>query len=246
MKSGIFVQGGLSMPNAQELDKSKEELTGHFIEEVKVKKRIHELEQKMESVAMILGTKKGDAYAANKGGKEGGGMQTKLLAEEIDECNGQMREFKTQLDNSNTKMISLQRRRDQFLGEWRQAGHKDLAVELLGHILKENIILVENLEFQRKEQKAELQLRLKEMQLSKLSEQLKYRDDVIGNARKKLGNEGAADIDDPRIIQVEELVAQTSSFLPPINNNGSIGKASGALIKQLLEGLTHESKTKPT
>ena len=95
------------MPNAQELDKSKEELTGHFIEEVKVKKRIHELEQKMESVAMILGTKKGDAYAANKGGKEGGGMQTKLLAEEIDECNGQMREFKTQLDNCNTKTISL-------------------------------------------------------------------------------------------------------------------------------------------
>jgi len=108
------------LPNAQELDKSKEELTGHFIEEVKVKKRIHELEQKMESVAMILGTKKGEAQAVNKAGKEGGGsMQAKLLAEEIDECNGQMRELKTQLDNSNTKIISLQRRRDQFLGEWR-------------------------------------------------------------------------------------------------------------------------------
>lgn len=42
------------MPNQQELDKSKEELTSHFIEEVKVKKRIYEIEQKMESVAMIL------------------------------------------------------------------------------------------------------------------------------------------------------------------------------------------------
>lgn len=38
------VQGGLSMPNQQELDKSKEELTTHFIDEVKVKKRIHEIE----------------------------------------------------------------------------------------------------------------------------------------------------------------------------------------------------------
>ena len=74
-------------------------------------------------------------------------MQLKLINEEIDESNTQMREFKTQLDNSNTKLISLQKRRDQFLGEWRSIGHKDLAIELLGHILKENIILVENLEF---------------------------------------------------------------------------------------------------
>ena len=118
-------------------------------------------------------------------------------------------------------------------------------MELLGHILKENIILVENLEFQRKEQKVELQLKLKEMQLSKLSEQLKIRDDVIGNAKKKLGEGAAEIIDDPRMIQVEELVSQTTSILPPINNNGSIGKASGALIKQLLDGLTHEPKTKP-
>jgi hypothetical protein len=92
------------------------------------------------------------------------------------------------------------------LGEWRNAGHKDLAIELLGHILKENIILVENLEFQRKEQKVELQLKLKEMQLSKLSEQLKIRDDVIISAKKKLGGE-ALEIDDPRMIQVEELVS---------------------------------------
>jgi hypothetical protein len=48
-------------------------------------------------------------------------------------------------------MISLMKRRDQFPGEWKQAGQKELASELLGHILKENIILVENLEFQRKE-----------------------------------------------------------------------------------------------
>jgi len=53
-------------------------------------------------------------------------------------------------------MISLQKRRDQFPNEWKNAGHKELASELLGHIMKENIILVENLEFQRKEQKAEL------------------------------------------------------------------------------------------
>ena len=46
--------------NVGELEKSKDELTSHFIEEVKVKKRIHELEQKMESGAMSILTKKNE------------------------------------------------------------------------------------------------------------------------------------------------------------------------------------------
>ena len=43
-----------------ELEKSKEDLNSHFIEEVKTKKRIHELEQKMESAALSLMTKKNE------------------------------------------------------------------------------------------------------------------------------------------------------------------------------------------
>ena len=52
--------------------------------------------------------------------------------------------------------------------------------------MRENIILVENLEFQRKEQKAELQLKIKEMQLNRLSEQIRLRDEMIGVAKRKL------------------------------------------------------------
>lgn len=117
-------------------------------------------------------------------------MQTKVIQEEIDETNQQIRDLKVHLDNSNTKMISLVKRRDAYPGEWRSAGHKDLAVELLGHILKENIILVENLEFQRKEQKADLQLKIKDMQVNKLSEQIKIRDEMITVAKKKLSSTG--------------------------------------------------------
>lgn len=65
-------------------------------------------------------------------------------------------------------------------------------------------------------------------------------------AKKKLINEGVTEtIDDPRLVQVDELVNNTTSILPPINN-GSLGKASGALIKQLLDNLTGEGKTKPS
>jgi hypothetical protein len=45
------------------------------------------------------------------------------------------------------------------------------------------------------------------------------------------------------MIQVEELV-NTTSILPPITNN-SLGKASGALIKQLLDNLNGDPKSKP-
>jgi hypothetical protein len=43
------------------------------------------------------------------------------------------------------------------------------------------------------------------MQLSKLSEQIKIRDEMIVNARRRLQNE-AGEIDDPRVIVVEDLV----------------------------------------
>jgi hypothetical protein len=43
------------------------------------------------------------------------------------------------------------------------------------------------------------------MQLNKLSEQLKIRDEMISIAKRKLHNE-ASEIDDPRLIQADELV----------------------------------------
>lgn len=43
-----------------ELDKSKEDLTNHFIEEVRLKKRIFELEQKMESANMNTNSKRNE------------------------------------------------------------------------------------------------------------------------------------------------------------------------------------------
>lgn len=69
-----------------ELERSKAELTTHFIEEVKVKKRIHELEQKMESAAMSILTKKNEIQSVIKDkGKDS--LQAKLINEEIDETN---------------------------------------------------------------------------------------------------------------------------------------------------------------
>lgn len=48
-------------------------------------------------------------------------------------------------------MSSLIKKRESFVNEWKSAGLKDLGQEVLNHILRENTILVENMEFTRKE-----------------------------------------------------------------------------------------------
>jgi hypothetical protein len=53
-------------------------------------------------------------------------------------------------------MMSLLKKRENLSNEWKAAGIKDMGYEVLNHILRENTILVENLEFTRKEQKTDL------------------------------------------------------------------------------------------
>ena len=65
-------------------------------------------------------------------------------------------------------MMGLLKKRESLANEWKAAGIKDIGLEVLNHILRENTILVENLEFTRKEQKTDLQLKLKDIQLNKL------------------------------------------------------------------------------
>jgi hypothetical protein len=48
-------------------------------------------------------------------------------------------------------MMILLKRREGFPSEWKSVGHRELAMELLNHIMRENIILVENMEFSRKD-----------------------------------------------------------------------------------------------
>ena len=67
-------------------------------------------------------------------------------------------------------MGQLLKRRENFPNEWKNGGIKEFGGEILNHILRENIILVENLEFTRKEQKTDLQLKLKDVQLNRLQE----------------------------------------------------------------------------
>ena len=55
------------------------------------------------------------------------------------------------MENMNHKMMGLLRKRESFPHEWKASGVRDLGIEVLNHIMRENTVLVENLEFTRKE-----------------------------------------------------------------------------------------------
>ena len=77
------------------------------------------------------------------------------------------------------------------------------------------------------------------MQFNKLHEQIRIRDEMLGQARKRFKVEGLEfDLDDPRLLQLDEMINQQSIF-PPINNS-SYGKATNNLIKSLLNNVIGE------
>lgn len=185
----------------------------------------------------ILSKKNELAQIIREKGKDN--IQVKIINEEIEETNNQISELKKVLDSTNQKVMILLKRRENFASEWKSSGLKEIQLDLLNHIVRENTILVENMEFSRKEQKADLQLKIKEMQFSKLQEQIKIRDEMLNQAKRRYKVEGFEfDIDDPRLVQLEELMSQGSIF-PPIQNT-SYGKATGNMIKSLLNNITSE------
>jgi hypothetical protein len=264
LKSNIASNGGPSpnnmLPpisrepafNAEQLERLKDELNTHFAEEIKAKKRVHELEQKMETGALSVIAKKNELaqIIREKGSGAKDSIQVKIINEEVEETQNQIAELKKNLDSTNQRVAQLLKRREQFSQEWKQSGAKEIALEVLNHVMRENTILVENMEFSRREQKADLQIKIKEMQFSKLQEQIKVRDEMLAQARRRYKVEGLEyDIEDPRMIQIEELMQQSSLF-PPISN-ATYGKATGNMIKSLLSNISgatgnSEEKKAPT
>lgn len=76
--------------------------------------------------------------------------------------------MKLSLEGCLNKLTQYLKRREGFAAEWRSNGISGIGLDVLTHIMRENTILVESLEYTRKEQKADLMLKLKEIQFAKL------------------------------------------------------------------------------
>ena len=59
-------------------------------------------------------------------------------------------------------MKGLLRKREGFTSEWKLIGLKDLQLEVLNHILREKTVLLENMDYKRKEKKEETHSKARE------------------------------------------------------------------------------------
>ena len=109
----------------------------------------------METAALSIVSKRNElSQLIKEKGKDN--IQVKIINEEIEESNNQIKELKNLFEQTNQKVIMLLKRRENFSNDWKNGGMRDIQLEVLNHIMRENTILVENMEFSRKEQKADL------------------------------------------------------------------------------------------
>lgn len=72
--------------------------------------------------------------------------------------------------------------------------------------------------------KAEIRLKVKDIQLSKLQEQLHLRDDLLNIARRAMNdNQNTQNLSDNRIMTIEQILYDSKHLFEPLNsgkNNG--------------------------
>ena len=89
-------------------------------------------------------------------------------------------------------------------------------MEVLLHMMNEQIASIESIDQKRKEKKSENDLKVKELQLTRLQEQIMYRDKLLENARNTFEQEQlqSEQLEDPRIMSLEDMMADESLFPP--------------------------------
>lgn len=90
--------------------------------------------------------------------------------------------------------------------------HKDgklhaMHLEILQLMMKESIQIVENIETNTKYQKEEIKLKIKDVQLNKLREQIMFRDELLEEARHLLKSAGNSNqLQNNRILPLEDIM----------------------------------------
>jgi hypothetical protein len=116
-------------------------------------------------------------------------------------------------------MSNLRAKRENFPKLWEDAGLSRVGITMLELQMKQHVLIIGNIDKDSQANRANLQLQAREQVLQRMQEQIKIRDNLLQNAKRHF-NENAVDIDldDPKLVDIEEIIKINSS-LPPINNN---------------------------
>ena len=88
--------------------------------------------------------------------------------------------------------------------------------------MKESIQIVENMNAETKFNRAEIRLKIKDIQIGKLQEQIQFRDELIDEARKIIRDTSAGpptSLTDDRILTIDQVMYDNKAIYESLNTN---------------------------
>lgn len=151
-------------------------------------------------------------------------------------------------------MSNFKMKRDNFQKKWQDAGLSNVGIKMLDLQMKQHMLIIDNIDRESENNKASMQLQAREQVLQKMQEQIKIRDNLLQLAMKHFNdNDVDIELDDPKLVNIEEIIKINSS-LPPIHsasgnpyrssNTDSPGKNLG-LLKAKYKSKLHQNGSLP-
>lgn len=115
-------------------------------------------------------------------------------------------------------MSNLRAKRENFAKQWEDAGLSHVGIKMLDLQMKQHVLIIGNIDKDSQNNRANLQLQAREQVLQRMQEQIKIRDHLLQNAKNHFDkNDVNINLDDPKLVNIEEIIKINSS-LPPISN----------------------------
>ena len=152
-------------------------------------------------------------------------IQVKIINEEIEEVKQRMDTVQNKLNEENKKFEEFAMKRESMQRQWQMdKGLKDMHLEVLELMMKEQITVVEKMEQQTLTSKSDIKVKVKELQIAKLQEQIVYRDEIIEEAKRIIKDFGIENgLEDDRIVEVNDIIYDHGSIFNPGQPNNRIG-----------------------
>lgn len=150
-------------------------------------------------------------------------IQVKIINEEIEEVEQKRNQFQSRLNEENGKFEDLEKKRDTMQRSWlNDRNLHDMHQEVLSLMVKESVQAIEKLEQQTITQKSDIRLKMKELQIAKLQEQIEFRDQMIDEAKRIMKEMGINnELVDDRIIELDDIVYDHGSIFNPTQRDSS-------------------------
>ena len=141
------------------------------------------------------------------------------LSKELENLYKNEKQFKAQAETKRQQLNSLKAKRENFKTQWSDAGLSNVGTKMLDLQMKQHVLIIDNIDHESQNNRSNLQLQARDQVLQRMQEQIKIRDNLLNVAEEKLNiNNVEVNLDDPKLVNLDELVKINSS-LPPISNH---------------------------